>query len=87
MDFPSNRQGFVAQLVREVFGMPTELQELSGDCDDLPDDFGILAVAKLCWTREVPGIGVDDQSAVLDIAARAEVRSVPLENDIQGLLP
>lgn len=44
-------------------------------------------VAELFRTMEVPGVGMDNQGAVLNAAARTRICAVTLEKNIQWLLP
>ena len=63
------------------------LRELSCDHDNLPNHFDIVVVTELFRTMEVLGVGMDNQGAVLNATASAQICSVTLEKNIQWLLP
>src|SRR5579872_4654625 len=61
--------------------------ELSRDGYNLPDDFGIMAVAEHVRTMEILGVWMNHQRAVFDSAAPAQVIPIALENYVNRLLP
>ena len=62
-------------------------QESSCDRDDLSYDLGVVMEPKLYGTIELPRVRMHYESAVFDPAARAQIRSIPLEKDVDWLLP
>jgi hypothetical protein len=70
-----------------LFRKPTQSRQFPYDRNDFSHDLGVLVVSHLRRPIEVLGIGVHDQVVVLDTAARTQVCSVPLLQDIERLLP
>src|ERR1700676_1243700 len=70
-----------------LFRKPTQSRQLPYNRDDLSYDLCVLGVSQLYRSIEALGIGVPTQIAVLNTAARPQIRSIPLLKDIQRLLP
>ena len=73
--------------VRWLCGKLTELKQLSRNRDNLSDDFGIVTVSKLYGPIELVGVRMHYECAIFDAAARAQICSVTLLEDIYRLLP
>ena len=62
------------------------LLELSNDHDNLSNDLRI-AISELISPMYSARIGMNNETVVLPAAAPAQVGPIPLENDVQWLLP
>src|SRR5580704_7535823 len=69
----------IAQFVRKL----DNSHHSSCDHDDLPNHFDILVVTELFCAMELLGVGMDNQGAVLQAAASAQICAVTLEKEIQ----
>ncbi len=63
------------------------MSQSSYDRCNLPDDFGVAAIAKLLSQLNVLSVRVHDKHAVFRSTRSAEVRSVAFEYRVDGLLP
>jgi len=62
------------------------LLELSNDHDNLSNNLRI-AISELISPMHSARVGMNNQAIVLPAAASAQVGPIPLENDVQRLLP
>ena len=70
-----------------LFGNLTESRQFSCYRYDLSCDLGVVMEAKLYGAIELPRVRMDHESAVFDPAARAQIRSIPFQKDVDWLLP
>lgn len=70
-------------LVRKI----NVLDASPGDGDDLPYDLRIAVKPIFAAGAELRSIGMNDECAIFKAAARGEIASVTLHENIDGLLP
>src|SRR5579862_4710333 len=67
--------------------IPGTLRKSPGYRNNLADDIGVLVNSIFFIATKIACVWVDNEGAIFDPAARSEIGSIALEDDIDRLLP